>query len=265
MASDVLNAGPLGDVPEDIVGGLHAAAQRIVSDVVDESGSIDYGRLPDSDELRQLERAVRALRVFGLDTLGDWESRTAFWVNLHNCLAIHSIIERQIVRSVREVRGFFHSAYDIGGLLFSMDQIQHGVLRANRWKHPLLPRPFSVRDPRRAFAMGECDPRIHFALVFGARSCPSLAMYEPERIEEQLEDAARAFVRSRVVIDHDRAEVTLPAVFRWFHRDFGESEADVLRFVLLCLAPDEGQGYLRQNLLEVRVIYAPFDWSLNHA
>ena len=37
------------------------------------------------------------------------------------------------------------------------------------------------------------DPRIHFALVCGAKSCPPIKLYTPALLEEGLAAAAAAF------------------------------------------------------------------------
>jgi len=37
------------------------------------------------------------------------------------------------------------------------------------------------------------DPRIHFALVCGAKSCPPIRVYTPASLEPGLEAAAQAF------------------------------------------------------------------------
>ena len=40
------------------------------------------------------------------------------------------------------------------------------------------------------------DPRIHFALVCGAKSCPPIRVYTPASLEVALEAAAQAFCSS---------------------------------------------------------------------
>jgi hypothetical protein len=45
------------------------------------------------------------------------------------------------------------------------------------------------------------DPRIHFALVCGARSCPPIKLYSPETLDEGLTGAAEAFCDSEVAVD----------------------------------------------------------------
>ena len=72
--------------------------------------------------------------------------------------------------SVLEVEGFWrNTCYNIGGHVFSLDDIEHGVLRVNR-PHPSSgERLLGESDPRLQFMMSEVDPRIHFALVCGAK------------------------------------------------------------------------------------------------
>lgn len=53
--------------------------------------------------------------------------------------------------------------------MYSLDDIEHGVLRGNR-PHPSSPEPLlRDGDPRLQFVMSRVDPRIHFALVCGAK------------------------------------------------------------------------------------------------
>ena len=37
------------------------------------------------------------------------------------------------------------------------------------------------------------DPRIHFALVCGAKSCPPIKVYTPDSLEDGLDSATMAF------------------------------------------------------------------------
>ena len=52
------------------------------------------------------------------------------------------------------------------------------------------PSPFERRHARRA----RVDPRIHFALNCGARSCPPLAAWDPATLDADLERATAAYV-----------------------------------------------------------------------
>ncbi len=61
------------------------------------------------------------------------------------------------------------------------------------------------------------DPRIHFALVCGARSCPPIKLYTPDNLEEGLAAAAEAFCAGEVAVDADKAEVTVSMIFKVGH------------------------------------------------
>ena len=75
----------------------------------------------------------------------------------------------------------------IAGKQWSLDDIEHGIIRANT-KHPYqffrLPFPKS-NDPRRSLCVSTLDPRIHFALNCGANSCPPISTYTPEALDEE--------------------------------------------------------------------------------
>ena len=63
-------------------------------------------------------------------------------------------------------------AYRIGNnneFVFSLDDIEHGILRANR-EHPSRKQSqFNLNDPRLKYSIDLFEPRIHFALNCGAK------------------------------------------------------------------------------------------------
>ena len=79
-------------------------------------------------------------------------------------------------------------AYNVGGLLFSLDEIEHGVLRCNRG-HPKDKKPMfglTENDPRMKLMLTKFDARIHFALNCGANSCPPIRIYQADRLNAQV-------------------------------------------------------------------------------
>ena len=114
------------------------------------------------------------------------------------------------------------------------------------------------------------DPRIHFSLVCGAKSCPPIKLYSADNIQEALDGAAEAFCASEVQLNPQRRSVTLSKIFKWYYPDFGASKAERLGFVLPYLPPEE-QQLLREWLAEdpkaqkIRVGYLEYDWGVNAA
>jgi hypothetical protein len=79
-------------------------------------------------------------------------------------------------RVVRPQRIFFynHTCYNLGGYNYCLNDIEHGLLRGNKKPRNTYTRMFTPSDPRLKAAVLVWDPRIHFALVRGSRSCPVL-------------------------------------------------------------------------------------------
>src|SRR5262249_6820365 len=178
-----------------------------------------------------------ALQHVSLAALAGRSARLAFWINVYNALVLHGIVALGIRRSVHEVPWFFvRVSYRIDGFRLSLDDIEHGVLRANRRRRVPPLRAFGRLDPRGALALGAVDPRVHFALNCGARSCPPVGVYRASAIDLQLDAATRNFVNQAVTLDA-AGRVRCPKIFRWYHEDFAAAEG-LVPFLLRYL--DEG-------------------------
>ncbi|MFN4295131.1 MAG: DUF547 domain-containing protein [Thermoflexales bacterium] len=148
----------------------------------------------------------------------------------------------------------------VNGQRLSCDDIEHGILRANRG-HPFTPgRQFASDDLRRAWVIEPLDPRIHFALNCASRACPPIGIYDAERLDEQLGQAACSFVSHSARRVGEALEVS--ALFRWYAGDFG-GRAGVLRFPLAHLPHDDRRALIERYDARTRLRYAKYDWRLN--
>ena len=245
-----------GDVAATLVASMLAA----FGPATDENGRVDYVRLSGSDEFTRAVEAACRLAYVRLDTLPDRSARLAFWINVYNALVLHGIVGLGVRRSVARVWNFFgRTAYRIDGLLFSPDDVEHGVLRGNRRRVIPPLRPFGSGDGRRRHRLDPLDPRIHFAINCGARSCPPISVYRADAIEAQLELATRSFVNEEVALENGR--LVCSRLFKWYRRDFdaaGGLEAFLLRYL--------DDGPLRRALAAgpaPRLGFRPWDWSLH--
>jgi hypothetical protein len=139
----------------------------------------------------------------------------------------------------------------IAGHAWSLDDIEHGMLRANMKKD----------DPRLALAPVTFDERVYFGLHRACRSSPPLRVFHAERIEEQLEDAAREFVRATVRVKDEGAKIKVPRLFQWYSDDFGGADG-VLEFVVARL-DDETVDLIDRRQGRVKLKYLDHDWTLN--
>lgn len=234
-------------------------------------GRVDYARLRASPTYAEYCQCARRLQSFDPATLGSHAERLAFWTNLYNALIVDAVIQLEVKHSVNEAPGFFwRAAYDIGGQRFCAFDIEYGILRANA-PHPAIPGPhFGVGDPRRRLSLERLDPRIHFALVCAARSCPPIAVYDAVNLDEQLAMAARTFIHNGgVEIDRAAGEVRLSQIFQWYAPDFGGrpfalgDQRPLLEFIAPYLADEADREYILHGKPEVR--FQAYDWSLNLA
>jgi len=126
-------------------------------------------------------------------------------------------------------------AYKIGknGQVFSLDDIEHGILRGNR-PHPSSSHPqFSPTDDRRKLAVKQVDSRIHFALNCGAKSCPPISFYTVENLQRGLDLAAQNFLTNETSVDLETKTITISKLLLWYREDFilHENESSKTSFV----------------------------------
>eukprot|EP00958_Prasinococcus_capsulatus_P017877 scaffold2045_cov404-Prasinococcus_capsulatus_cf.AAC.70 len=239
---------------------------------------MDYDGLGQSalfDEYIEASAELQRVEVLDLSR----EEKIAFFVNIYNAMVVHATATLGAPDNLIQRLGFFSSiTYNIGGQAYSCDDIEHGVLRANAVSpaaiatllgYPrLAPRTFGIRDPRRLVTVYPMDPRIHFALVCGAKSCPPIRVYEATSLETSLQGAAQAFCESEVSIDEVTKTVTLSKIFDWYGSDFAEDRLDRLRMIQAYAAGTTTGDHLRSMLdtshaEDVRISYAPYDWGVN--
>jgi hypothetical protein len=227
-------------------------------------GRVDYHKLADSDAYRHYLLLANNLQIFDPSSLLGHREKIAFWVNLYNTIVVDGIVKLGIKQSVKEVPGFFSSVkYDIGGYLFSPDDIEHGILRGNKrpWFHPF--KQFGLRDKRRKWVILPMDSRVHFALVCGSRSCAPIEFYDSHKIYDQLNEAATSFVNSsEVVVLPEEGKLMLSEIFHWYESDFG-GKSGVIDFIFDYLADEKARDFLRQKSTDLTFEYIYYDWNLN--
>lgn len=249
MSGKVLNPQPgSGEAPRGAVelsrALLHAARE--------------LGSSPEA--LSRLEALAGHLHAVDPTALQGDEARRAFWLNVYNALVRHAVVTWCVRGNLLwHLSLFSRAAYSVGGQRYSLNLIEHGLLRGNRPAPPLPLRTARPGDPRLAAAPARVDPRIHFALNCGARSCPPIRSYEPARLEAQLELATGAYLEAESRVDTQAHRVVLPRLLKYYREDFGSRE-EAVRLVARYLRPPEGPWLLEQAS-RVRVSYAPYDWS----
>ena len=231
----------------------HNPFDEVLKAYVDERGMVDYARLKETGALDPYLQRLAQTDPSSLDE----EERLAFWINAYNAQTLKLILDNYPVESIRRITPVsvpgtsvnipgVNDPFDldfatIGGETYSLNDIEHGTIRER----------FD-------------EPRIHFALVCAAMSCPKLRReaYTGAALDQQLDDQARTFL-------HDEAKNEIPAsestirlskIFDWFGGDFGRTKAQRQAF----LAP-YFEGDVRQKLEAgaYAIEFVDYDWVLN--
>ena len=168
---------------------------------------------------------IEQLKNISLDelrsTIKTDDDKKAFWINLYNAYTQVSLKKNPDQYSKRSQ--FFGSRkIEIAGSKFSLDDIEHGILRRSKikWSLGYLNKLFPGKMEKQ-LRVEKLDYRLHFALNCGAKSCPPIAFYKPETIDQQLDIATKVYLRGEAEYDEAGNKVKLPALMNWFRRDFG--------------------------------------------
>lgn len=205
---------------------------------VDDNGRVAY------HDLQANERAVFAgylatLAQAQLAGMSETEEK-AFWINAYNAAIVNGVLQGYTAENILgRKRLFSWYTLPVAGEERSPDEIEHQILR----------KKFH-------------DPRIHFALVCASTSCPKLRReaYVPDRLDQQLDEAARAFINDPARNRIDDQQVALSQIFQWFAEDFVRNAGSVLNFVQRFVADDK-KAILSAKSGDLR--YLEYNWTLN--
>ena len=200
----------------------------------------------DTSEIEHILAEQSITVVYG-QLSGDKE-KNAFWINIYN-----AYFQLLVSRKTSQGKHIFKiKDINIAQTLFSLDDIEHGILRRYRWKLSLgyLPN-FFVSTLIRKLAVKKMDYRIHFALNCGAKSCPPIAFYTLDKLAQQLDDAMYAFLTSETSVDDDAKTIKTSKLLFWYQGDFGGLQG--VRSTL--------ETVLRLKIKSYSLDFNPYSWD----
>jgi len=224
----------------------HAQFDRVLRTFVDAEGQVDYAALKTQMDstLTPYLQTLDAARPASLDR----DERLALWINAYNAYTLKLVVDHYSVTNIRTIGGpspdgtpFQRPVGPVADTVRTLDEIEHEIIRER----------FD-------------EPRIHFALVCAAKSCPQLRReaYTAPRLDAQLDDQARRFLHAerKNQIPADNEAVALSRILKWYGSDFGPTPEAIQR----ALAP-HFEGAVRDSLAEgaYEVRFLPYDWTLN--
>jgi len=230
---------------------------------------VNYAAIGTSKEFTSYIQAARELKLIDLSQLSQEELKCLF-VNVYNSLTVHALVHQYtkggLPKAPKDVEGFWSiHCYVVGGLTYSLDDMEHGVLRSNKGHPSGSSAQFNADDARVKFIVKQLDPRIHFALNCGALSCPPIRVYTTDRLDEQLQTASIAFLSQEVelVRKGDKDIIEMSRLLLWYSQDFGKDDNQVVNWILSVVG-DKVTGLKETAPNFPEIVYKEYDWDTNN-
>lgn len=219
---------------------LHSILDSLLGKYVNPWGMVDYEGLEREHEV--LQSYLHLLRENPPSDNWTENDKLAYWINAYNAFTLELIINEKPATSIKSITTvnipFVNSPWQIdfiqiGDKTLNLDDIEHGIIR----------KEFH-------------EPRIHFALVCGAYSCPRLRgeAYTATRLNQQLNDQVRRFLADVRKNQISSGHIRISQLFQWYASDF-TGDGSLIDY-LNKYAPITIQG-------NAKVEYIPYDWRLN--
>lgn len=257
------------DAPLVVVKSCKKKLSELQSKYTDTEGMLDYQKMSLDEGWLAFKEATCELQKVDLLTMRD-DLKIAFIINVYNMMIIFAFAELGIPSSNWMRLSFFDNVkVDIGGHLWSFNELESGVLRSNRHAPYHISRPIGASDPRLKAVLAEPEVRVHFALNCGAKSCPPVKNFTEEAIQEELRIVAQAFceMSENVRLDTSSSGPTtlyVSKIFEWYQVDFGSNRMEMAQTLLQWLRgkqKEDLQAALDSGNLRVQSL--PYDWSTN--
>ena len=220
----------------------HAPWGRFLSDYVsvrdDGLHVVDYESVTDEHKA-VLDLYISRLGEVDVTKLNASE-QLAYWINLYNAITVQLIIEQKPKSSIRDLKKPWTTPkVRVNGVDLTLHNIESGIIR------PVFN-----------------DPRIHYAVNCASVGCPNLALtpYTGARVEQMLDDSARAYVNHPRGVRVDGRRLVASKIYGWYREDFGDGVPAVLSHI---------RKYANEDLLKrlagkdsISDYY--YDWKLNN-
>jgi hypothetical protein len=176
-------------------------------------------------------------------------AQLAFWVNLHNALAVRLVLRHYPTASIRDIGVTAGPPADgpwakklihVEGQPLSLDDIANGILRS-LWN----------------------DPRVNYAICCATLGAPNLAMtpLEPAMLDRQLDAAAIAYVNHPRGVSLPEGRLRVSSLYVWYQHDFGGSQRRVIKHLMAYAAPQLAMQLRGRSSIDEH----GYDWQLNDA
>ena len=216
----------------------HSALTTILKTYVNGVGMVDYAGL--KENRAGLDAYLKTTAAVTEADFKGWNEKQqiAFLTNVYNAETLQYIVDNYPVKSIKKLGPLIGSSWDeknveLFGKKTTLNKVEHDMLRVDY-----------------------DEPRLHFALVCAAISCPPLRAeaYTADELDAQLTDQAKVFLAQSKKNRVEGGTVYLSKIFDWYGDDFEKDGKGVLDFI---------DTFYDADTTKLKIKYTDYDWDLN--
>lgn len=199
---------------------------------VSKQGVVNYKGFKNDSEL--LEKYLNQLSKKAPDKTYSQNEELAYWINTYNAFTIQLVLKYYPIASITNI----DKPWDIPFI-----RIENKTYTLNEIEHQIIRKKFN-------------EPRIHFALVCAATSCPILLneAYTAEKIERQLQTQAIVFINDSSKNTITKNKIVVSELFKWYKEDFTKN-GSIIDYINL---------YSKTKIDDkAKISFATYNWNLN--
>lgn len=210
----------------------HSAWNNLLQKYVSKDGVVNYKGL--MSEKAVLEFYIKMLGSNLPEKASGDNEILAYWINLYNAATVSLILDNYPLKTIRDIGDPWDLVFvKVGEIQYSLNDIEHNIIRKD----------FN-------------EPRIHFALVCAAKSCPSLLSqsYSADKLESQLQMQGVKFINNQNKNEITETKIKISKLFEWYQDDFTK-EGSLIDFL---------NGFSNVKISEKATMdFMDYSWSLN--
>ena len=210
----------------------HTIWNDLLHSFVNDQGIVNYEGF--NKEQSKLNSYLNQLSETPPEASWNSDSTLAFWINAYNAYTVKLILNNYPVNSIKDIKDPWNQRFiPIGEKWYTLNDIEHRIIRK----------------------MGE--PRIHFALVCAAMSCPKLynKAFNPNTLNEDLTKLTQEFLADSSKNEISQNSIKLSKIFKWYGKDFKTKDQDLIDFL---------NQYSEVKILpKAKKSFKDYNWKLN--
>ena len=158
----------------------------------------------------------------------------AYWMNVYNAFTVKLILDNYPTKSIKDIDGPWNQRFiKIGAKWYTLNDVEHKIIRKMD------------------------EPRIHFALVCAAVSCPRLynKAFTAKDLESDFVLLTKEFLNDPSKNELSENEIKLSKIFKWYGGDFKTKDTSLIDFL---------NKYSDVTISDkAKKSYKDYNWTLN--